>query len=314
MPLSPGSALGPYRVLGPLGAGGMGEVYCARDTRLGREVAIKVLPADHLKDDARRRRFLQEARSASALNHPHIVTIHEIESSEGVDFLVMEYLPGRTLDRLIPQGGMAVREVLRLAIPIADALSAAATSVPLPGSRPSRVAWSLTGCRFPAGSITSMRAARDRPSPSSTRRRAGSSGSSTSPANRRSGPAGSPCRPTGVRSSTPSGRRDRRHHARRELRVTVSSMMLNGTWWAGRETRPVRGLTVLPQREADHCDSRSITTISRCVMSRVMRGLSSRSRAVIPGHSVPTPLQSATTSRRPDGTSKRTSQRLFAFP
>jgi Tol biopolymer transport system component/tRNA A-37 threonylcarbamoyl transferase component Bud32 len=125
MPLSAGSSLGPYQVLGVLGAGGMGEVYRARDTRLGREVAIKVLPADHLKDGVRRRRLVQEARSASALNHPHIVTIHEIESSDGVDFIVMEYVPGQTLDTLIPKGGMPVREVLRLAIPIADALTAA---------------------------------------------------------------------------------------------------------------------------------------------------------------------------------------------
>jgi len=124
MPLSPGRDLGPYRVLGPLGAGGMGEVYRARDTRLGREVAVKVLPAD-LKGDGRRRRFLQEARAASALNHPHIVTIHELESADGIDFMVMEYVPGRTLEALIPKDGMPVRESLRYSIPIADALAAA---------------------------------------------------------------------------------------------------------------------------------------------------------------------------------------------
>ena len=89
----------------------MGEVYRARDTRLGREVAIKVLPADCMADEVRRRRFVQEARAASALNHPNIVTIHEIGSADGVDFIVMEYVPGRTLDRLIPRPGMRLGEV-----------------------------------------------------------------------------------------------------------------------------------------------------------------------------------------------------------
>jgi serine/threonine protein kinase len=86
-----GSKLGTYEVLSPLGAGGMGEVYRARDTRLGREVAIKILPVERLADENRRRRFIQEAQSASSLNHPHIVTIHEIESAGDTDFIVMEY-------------------------------------------------------------------------------------------------------------------------------------------------------------------------------------------------------------------------------
>jgi serine/threonine protein kinase len=103
----------------------MGEVYRARDTRLGREVAIKVLPAERMADEGRRRRFVQEARAASALNHPHIVTIYEIESAEGVDFIVMELVPGKTLDALIPRHGMRLGEVLRIAIPLADALAAA---------------------------------------------------------------------------------------------------------------------------------------------------------------------------------------------
>jgi Tol biopolymer transport system component/tRNA A-37 threonylcarbamoyl transferase component Bud32 len=125
MRLATGHRLGPYEVLGPLGAGGMGEVYRARDTRLGREVAIKVLPAKALADDDRRRRFVQEASAASALNHPHIVTIHEIESADGVDFIVMELLAGKTLEALIPRGGMRLGEALRVAIPMADALVAA---------------------------------------------------------------------------------------------------------------------------------------------------------------------------------------------
>jgi serine/threonine protein kinase len=105
MALAAGTRLGPYEVLGLIGAGGMGEVYKARDPRLGREVAIKVLPAEKLADPARRARFLQEARAASALSHPNIVTIHEIEAEGEVDFLVMEYVAGRTLDTLIPRQG-----------------------------------------------------------------------------------------------------------------------------------------------------------------------------------------------------------------
>jgi len=123
--ISPGSKLGSYEVLSLLGAGGMGEVYRARDTRLGREVAIKVLPAERMADENRRRRFEQEARAASTLNHPNIVTIHEIESADGIDFIVMEYVPGQTLDGLIPKHGMRLGEALRVSIPIADALAAA---------------------------------------------------------------------------------------------------------------------------------------------------------------------------------------------
>jgi len=123
--LAAGSRLGPYEIVSPLGAGGMGEVYRARDTRLGREVAVKVLPADRLADQARRTRFVQEARAASALNHPHIVTIYEIESAEGIDFIVMEFVPGKTLDALIPRRGMGLGETMRIAIALADALAAA---------------------------------------------------------------------------------------------------------------------------------------------------------------------------------------------
>src|SRR5678815_2313533 len=125
MPLTPGAKLGDYEILRPLGAGGMGEVYRARDSRLGREVAIKVLPAERVADESRRRRFLQEARAASALNHPNIVTVYEIESTEGRDFLVMELVIGKSLDALIPRQGMRLSEVLRIAIPVADALAAA---------------------------------------------------------------------------------------------------------------------------------------------------------------------------------------------
>jgi serine/threonine protein kinase/Tol biopolymer transport system component len=125
MTLRPGTRLGPYEILNALGAGGMGEVYRARDLRLGREVAVKVLPADRLTDESRRQRFAQEARAASALNHPHIITIYEIESAENRDFLVMELVGGKSLDALIPRQGMRLSEVLRIAIPVADALAAA---------------------------------------------------------------------------------------------------------------------------------------------------------------------------------------------
>ena len=103
----------------------MGEVYRARDPRLGREIAIKVLPADRIADEDRRRRFVQEARAAATLSHPHIVTIHEIESADDIDFIVMELVPGRSLDNLIPKTGMRLGEALRIAIAIADALTVA---------------------------------------------------------------------------------------------------------------------------------------------------------------------------------------------
>jgi serine/threonine protein kinase len=103
----------------------MGEVYRARDPRLGREVAIKVLPADRLADESRRQRFLREARAAATLTHPHIVTVYEVESADGVDFLVMELVRGKSLDALIPRGGLRLGETLRIGIAVADALAAA---------------------------------------------------------------------------------------------------------------------------------------------------------------------------------------------
>jgi Tol biopolymer transport system component len=146
VPVAPGSKLGPYEILALLGAGGMGEVYRARDLRLGREVAIKVLPAERMADADRRRRFVQEARAASALNHPNIVTIHEIGSVDGIDFIVMEYVRGKTLDLVIPAQGMRLPQVLRIAIPMADALARAhAAGIVHRDVKPSNVAVSDEG-------------------------------------------------------------------------------------------------------------------------------------------------------------------------
>src|SRR5262249_45623003 len=129
MPLGLGTRLGPYEILSALGAGGMGEVYRARDSRLNRSVAIKVLPSDLASDPDRRGRFEREAHAIAALSHPHICTIFDIGRENGTDYLVMELLEGETLaDRLSgrPQGRpLPMQDVLRYAIEIADALDKA---------------------------------------------------------------------------------------------------------------------------------------------------------------------------------------------
>src|ERR1019366_1109544 len=124
-PVRPGSLFGPDEIGALLGAGGMGDVYKARDTRLNRTVAIKVLPALGADDAERRRRFLQEARAASALKHPNIITLHDIFSEGRRDALVMEYVEGRTLDEKIAGKRLPLREALHYAIQIAGALAAA---------------------------------------------------------------------------------------------------------------------------------------------------------------------------------------------
>ena len=98
-----GRRLSHYEILDRIGEGGMGVVYKARDTHLDRLVAIKILPADKVANPDRRRRFVQEAKSASALNHPGIVTIHDIAEADGVDFIAMELVAGQTLERIIPR-------------------------------------------------------------------------------------------------------------------------------------------------------------------------------------------------------------------
>ena len=120
-----GTTLSQYQILEKLGEGGMGVVYKARDLRLDRFVCIKILHPEQLKDESRKQRFIQEAKSASSLNHPNIVTIHEIDQADGTDFMVMEFVAGKTLQKLIPNGGMPVADVLKYAIPIARALAAA---------------------------------------------------------------------------------------------------------------------------------------------------------------------------------------------
>jgi serine/threonine protein kinase len=135
-----GKILGHYQILELIREGGMGLVYKALDTRLERRVAIKVLPAWAMGDPESRARFLEEARSASALNHPGIVTVHEIAQEKNVDFIVMEYVAGETLDRLIPARGIPVPKALNLAVQIADVLSAAHESEILHGDlKPSNI-------------------------------------------------------------------------------------------------------------------------------------------------------------------------------
>ena len=120
-----GRVIAHYQILEKLGEGGMGVVYKARDTHLDRFVAIKVLPPGKVLDSDSKRRFVQEARAASALNHPGIVTVHDISSEGGQDFIVMEYLSGKPLDRLIPRRGLPLGEALKYALQIADALATA---------------------------------------------------------------------------------------------------------------------------------------------------------------------------------------------
>src|SRR5689334_134856 len=111
--------LGPYEIVTRLGQGGMGEVFKARDPRLNRLVAIKSLRPAHAH------RFTQEAQAASALNHPNIITVYDVGNDGGRDYLVMEFVSGKTLEALIPRGGMRLAELLKLAIQIADGLTAA---------------------------------------------------------------------------------------------------------------------------------------------------------------------------------------------
>ncbi len=125
MPLSLGTSLGPYEIESPLGAGGMGEVYKARDTRLDRTVAIKVLPEHVAADPDLKQRFEREAKTVAALSHPHICPVFDVGNQDGIDFLVMEYLDGQTLAQRLEKGALPLDQALQIAIEIADALDKA---------------------------------------------------------------------------------------------------------------------------------------------------------------------------------------------
>src|SRR5271166_3471516 len=125
MALAAGTKLGPYEIVGPLGAGGMGEVYRARDTRLGRDVALKILPASISADPVAKQRFEREAKTISGLNHPNICTLHDVGSQDGVDYLVMECVEGETLAKRLEKGPLALEQVLKIGAQIAEALDKA---------------------------------------------------------------------------------------------------------------------------------------------------------------------------------------------
>src|SRR5215813_11763054 len=125
MPLQSGTKLGPYKILAQAGAGGMGEVYKAADTRLNRTVAIKVLPEHFSRDSEMKQRFEREAQTIAGLNHPHICTLYDVGQQDGTEFLVMEYLEGETLADRIARGPLPFDEALQVAIAIADALDKA---------------------------------------------------------------------------------------------------------------------------------------------------------------------------------------------
>src|SRR5215469_7579211 len=123
--MTPGTKLGPYEIIAPIGAGGMGEVYRAKDTKLGRDVALKILPASFTNDPERVARFRREAQALASLNHPHIAQIYGLEEVNGTQFLVLELVDGESLDKRITRGSIPVDEALGIAKQIAEALEAA---------------------------------------------------------------------------------------------------------------------------------------------------------------------------------------------
>src|ERR1700730_15894221 len=125
MALDPGTRLGPYEVVAPLGTGGMGEVYRARDTRLERTVAIKILPAQFSSDPVHKQRFEREAKSVSSLNHPNICVLYDVGHHDGMDYLVMECIEGETLAKSLERGALPTEQVLKIATEIADGLDKA---------------------------------------------------------------------------------------------------------------------------------------------------------------------------------------------
>jgi serine/threonine protein kinase len=149
MGLTSGTKLGPYEIVSPLGAGGMGEVYRARDTRLERDVAIKVLPANLSSDPSLRQRLEREAKAVSKLSHPHICTLHDVGHQDGVDFLVMELLEGETLEHKLTRGPMPLEQAVRCAEQIADALAKAhKMGITHRDLKPSNVMLTKTGAKL----------------------------------------------------------------------------------------------------------------------------------------------------------------------
>src|SRR5512132_3925738 len=125
MPLTPGTRLGPHEIIGPLGAGGMGEVFRARDTRLGRDVAIKALPEAFARDPERLARFEREAKLLASLNHPNVACIHGLEEVEGHRYLVLEFVEGESLAARIARGALPVDEALDVCRQVAAGVEAA---------------------------------------------------------------------------------------------------------------------------------------------------------------------------------------------
>src|SRR6266581_3708132 len=125
MALPVGKLFGPYEILGPLGSGGMGEVYRARDTRLGREVALKSLPPEMAEDPDRINRFEKEARLASALNHPNIVTVYDIGKSNSISYIAMEFVDGKTVREILSSGPMPLALLVAIAAQVAEGLAKA---------------------------------------------------------------------------------------------------------------------------------------------------------------------------------------------
>src|ERR1700745_2308974 len=164
MAISPGVRLGPYEILDALGAGGMGEVYRARDTRLGRDVAVKILPAEFSADPIGKQRFEREAKTISRLNHPHICVLHDVGSQDGVSYLVMECVEGETLAKRLEKGPLPLEQVLKYGMQIADALDKAHRSgVVHRDLKPGNIMLTATGAKLldfglakPAAPLTSV--------------------------------------------------------------------------------------------------------------------------------------------------------------
>src|SRR5690242_12706243 len=160
MPILPGRRLGPYEILSSIGAGGMGEVYRARDTRLDRTVAIKVLPAHLSNNPQSRERFEREAKAISSLSHPHICPLYDVGHQDGIGFLVMEYLEGETLAHRLKKGPLAPEQVLQYAIQITDALDTAHKhGVIHRDMKPGNIMLTKTGAKLLDFGLAKMRAA-----------------------------------------------------------------------------------------------------------------------------------------------------------